>query len=58
MTHLPAYALNELTEVGVRQEALPVRKDRRALSAFQPSGTPHNCRPLWWRALSKRGSLR
>jgi hypothetical protein len=25
--HLPAYALNELTEVGVHQEALPVRKD-------------------------------
>jgi len=27
VTHLPAYALNELTEVGVHQEALPVRAD-------------------------------
>jgi hypothetical protein len=39
-------------------EATPVRVCPLTLLGFQPRGTPFANRPLWWRALTKRGSLR
>ncbi len=66
--HLPAYALNELTEVGVHQEALPVRQAHDAVgrraqlfpirAALSVLTWPTDKRELWERALARRAVFR